>query len=567
MSMMWTLVLVGMMAAFGKETAYISDGSVLRLNPGIVTDAPAASFMDEWDFASMAPKARLTQLSTIQTIQAAAADNRIEGIYINFDEYASVSIAGLEEMRAELVKFKESGKFVVAYAETFGHADYYVASVADSVWLHPEGEMQWAGLSLQMMFYRGLLDKLDIKPEIFRHGSFKSAVEPFILEGMSPENRMQYEAMTGSIWGMMTEAIAEARSVSVEQLNAWADELAIDSPQSALEHGLVDGVRYEDEVMKALDGMVSFGDGDVNVVSFGEYAAQVTAPINTSDNKIAIIYAEGDIVSGDGATGQVASVPMVEKIVSAREDDDVKAVVLRVNSPGGSALASDVMWRELELLKAEKPVIVSMGAYAASGGYYISSPADVIYADRSTLTGSIGVYGLHANVGGALKKNLGITVDGVETNKYSGIGSIYTELSSTERDYIQRSVEQVYATFVGHVAAGRNMSVEAVDKIGQGRVWTGEDALEIGLVDGIGGLVDAIAIAADRAGIVDDFSIEEVSGEYSGLDALLSGLSASIRRSVMQDELGDAFIHYEQLREMLDAEGVQARMPYLLEIK
>ncbi len=305
----------------------------------------------------------------------------------------------------------------------------------------------------------------------------------------------------------------------------------------------------------------------VKMVSFGDYASQVMGTGATSKNKIAVIYAEGSIVSGQGAQGEIGSVAMVEKIKRAREDENVKAVVFRINSPGGSALASEVMWRELTLLKAEKPLIVSMGNYAASGGYYIASPADVIYADRSTLTGSIGVFGLFANVGGALKGKLGITTDVVNTNRYSDVGSMYRTPSSSELAYFQKSVEDVYSTFVGHVAEGRNMTPEAVDKIGQGRVWSGADALEIGLIDGFGGIFNAIALAADRVGVADDFRIYEVIDTPTGFEALLSGFSVRVRRSVLQDELGEAFVHYEHLRGMLDGDEVQARMPYVVEIR
>ncbi len=616
MIMIWSMIIAGIIASFGSAVPSVPANSVLRLNLGAITDAPASSIYDEFDFMSMTPKTRTTQLSAVTAIQAAAADNRIKGIYINFDEHTNVSLSNLEEIRAELVKFKESGKFILAYNENYSHAGYYLSSVADKVYINPEGSMQWYGLSLQTMFFKGLLDKLDIVPEVIRHGSFKSAVEPFILDKMSPENKLQYQTMANSIWNMIVGAVSEARMISADNLNGWANTLAIDSPTTALEKGLVDGLRYEDEVMAELSRMIniwpvdkivdeeaalaSADDGealeggeeaveeetaaageqveakkskrtavsDPNIVSFGNYASQVaTTAKHISRNKIAVIYAEGDIVSGDGSTGQVGSAAILKKLSKVRKDPNVKAVVFRVNSPGGSALASEVMWRELQLLKEEVPVIVSMGSYAASGGYYISCPADVIYASKSTLTGSIGVFGLHANIGKSLKKNLGITVDGVTTNTYSDIGTLYREILPAEKAYIQKSVEDVYTTFVGHVSQGRNMSFEAVDNIGQGRVWTGADAVGIGLVDGIGGIADAIAIAADRAGVAEDFRIWEVGDDYSSIAALLSGFSASVRKSVMIDELGGAFEQYNALKSMLEETGVQARMPYVIDIR
>ncbi len=567
--MIWTMVLVGMLSAFGSSSvAVIPAGSVLRLNMGTVTDSPSGSPLESFDFMSMSMQKRTSLLSTVRAIQAAAEDSRIEGIYINFDEGTNVSLASLEEIRAELEKFRESGKFVVAYQESWSQIALWFASVADAVYTNPEGGVEWTGLSSSVMFYKGLLDKLDIEPIIVRHGSFKSAVEPFILDRMSPENRLQYEKMTGSIWDVVVEGIAASRGIAEGDLLAMADNLTIDSPSAAVERGLVDELLYEDQVISSMAGMMGKDEGEeIKMVSFGDYASQVSGSNLSSKNKIAIIYAEGEIVSGEGDQGQVGSASMVELIKKARKDEGTVAVVLRINSPGGSALASEVMWRELELLKAEKPLIVSMGALAASGGYYIAAPADAIYANRSTLTGSIGVFGLFANVGDALKSKLGVTTDVVNTNKYSDVGSMFRTPSSAELAYFQKSVEDVYSTFVGHVAEGRNMTAEAVDNIGQGRVWAGADALEIGLIDGYGGLVDAISLAADRVGVTDDFRLWEVTPQTSTLDALLSGLSASVRHRILGDELARSLAHYEYLRNTLDKPGVQARLPYVIDIR
>jgi protease-4 len=456
----------------------------------------------------------------------------------------------------------------VAYQEVYDQLGYWFSSVADEVWMNPAGGLQWTGLSATVTFYKGLLDKLGIEPVVVRHGSFKSAVEPFILDRMSPENRLQYERMTGTLWGLMVEQVSASRGVSAADLQAFADDLTIDSPGAAVERGLIDSLCYEDQVMDmigALSGLES--DVDPRIVSLSDYSSQVSGVNLSSKNKIALIYAEGEIVSGEGAQGQVGSESLVERIKKAREDEGTVAVVLRINSPGGSALASEVMWRELELLKAEKPLIVSMGELAASGGYYIAAPADAIYANRSTLTGSIGVFGLFANVGGALKDKLGVTTDVVNTGRWADIGSPFRSPSAAELAYIQRSIEDVYSTFVGHVAAGRNMTPEAVDEIGQGRVWAGGDALDIGLIDGYGGLVDALSLAADRVGVADDFRIWEIVDEASPFDALFSGLSASVRSWALKDELGGVFRDYEYLRGMMDQAGVQARMPYVVDIQ
>ncbi len=569
--MIWTMIIVGIMASFGSSfggqtPAAITQGSVLRLNIGRITDSPATSPMEGFDFATMSPKPQMTLLKAVETIQAAATDERIEGIYLNFDSHTAASLSSLEELRAELVKFKESGKFIVAYQEHWAQIGYWFASVADKIYANPLGGLEWSGISMQMMFFKGLLDKLDIEPVVVRHGSFKSAVEPYILDKMSPENRLQYEKLAGSMWNLIVEGVATSRGIEQAELQRFADQLTLDTPAAAVETRMIDALKYEDEVMSELSSLLETED-EPNIVSFGDYASQIVPKKMTSNNKIAVIYAEGSIVSGKGSQGEIGSESMNEKIRKAREDEGVKAVVFRINSPGGSALASEVMWRELELLKAEKPLIVSMGGYAASGGYYIAAPADAIYADRSTLTGSIGVFGLFANVGDAMRNNLGITTDVIKTNKYSDIGTMYHSPSKAELAYYQKTIEETYSTFISRVATGRNMTLEAVDNIGQGRVWTGADALEIGLIDGFGGLIDAIGLAADRVGVAEDFRIYEVKGEPTPLEAIFAGVSAKIRSSVLRDEMGRAFTEYESLRKMIESNEVQARMPYVLDIR
>lgn len=604
--MMWAMIMVGMLASltssFSSSSEPVSANSVLRLNLNTITDAPTTSVADIIDAFSSGRSSRTTLLKSISAINAAAADDRIKGIYINFDEYASVSLSSLEEIRAALVEFKESGKFVVAYNENYGQSGYYLASVADKVYMNPEGSFDWRGMSVRSMFYKGLLDKLDIDPVIIRHGTFKAAVEPYMYDKMSNENRLQNQTVANSIWGGIVEAISVSREIPGQNLQAWANTLAIDSPRAALEKGLVDGLRYQDQVMDELKDLIAgkttqatvveevstdgetwvstedavtaeepkkskrSASADPKLISFADYAAQVSPSKSISKNKIAIVYAEGSITSGDSASGSVGSATLAAKLAKVRKDPNVKAVVFRVNSPGGSALASEVMWRELELLKQEVPVIVSMGDYAASGGYYIACPADVIYTNRSTITGSIGVYGMFVNAGRAMKNKLGVTVDAVNTNEYSDIGSMFRSPSQSEMRYFQTSVEQVYTTFVGHVADGRNMTRDTVDKIGEGRIWSGADAVGLGLADGIGGLYDAIAIAADRAGVAEDFRVWEVLDEDSGLVSLFSSAFAAVRASWQMDAMGEAFVHYNNLVKTLGEEGVQARMPYTLEL-
>jgi protease-4 len=605
--MMWTLIIVGMMTSLTSSlsTTYapIASESVLRLNLGTITDSSSQDLTALLTSLSEKGGSQTTLFKTISAIKAAATDDRIKGIYINFDEYINIGTTAMEEIRAALEEFKTSGKFIIAYNETYTQGALYIASIADEIYINPEGSVDWIGLAMQSMFYKGLLDKLDVEPIIVRHGTFKAAIEPFILDKMSAANRLQNQTLANSLWGTIVEAISASRNIPVEKLQEWANTLAVDSPQAALSLGLVDGVCYEDEVKTTLAELIAGNtpqDADtaevvvegeaqpsdeaaaetesiettepaelpeVKIVSFADYVAQITPEKLFATNKIAVIYAEGDIVSGDGALGEVGSASIVAKIQKVRKDPNVKGVVLRVNSPGGSALASEIMWRELQLLKAKVPVVVSMGDYAASGGYYISAPGDVIYTNRTTITGSIGVFGLFFNAGDALKNKLGVTVDAVTTNAHSDMGSMFRSPSKDELRYLQSSVEQVYTSFIGHVAEGRNMTPEAVDEIGQGRVWSGADAVRLGLADGFGGLYDAIAMAADRAGVAEDFRVWEVSDEITGLAALFSGTMATIRTYVKMDAMGEMFTYYNNLTRSLHSEGVQARMPYTLVIE
>ena len=462
-------------------------------------------------------------------------------------------------MRGYITSFKESEKFVIAYGETYSQGGYYLASVADSIYLNPVGEMEWRGLAMQVMFYKGLLDKLGVEPQVFRHGTFKSAIEPYILDRMSPANRTQMETYINSIWGTIVEDVAEERNISIDTLNIYANELSAMMAEDALQARMVDGLKYEDEVEDIMREKLELdADEDITFVSLGEYIAANPYTPTYSDNKIEVIYAEGQIVQGNSEKGTLGSATLAEQLAEARLDEEVKAVVLRVNSPGGSALASEVMWREMELLRQQKPVIVSMGDYAASGGYYISAPADAIIADATTLTGSIGVFGLMFNAGKALDNKLGVTVDVAKSNPSADMGMPFRAVTAKEREHIMRGIEEVYTTFVNHVADGRNMTFDSVDAIGQGRVWTGNDGKRIGLVDQIGGLRYAIGVAADKAECSDDFMVRESLGEQTGLAALLNSLNMHISERKLRKEFGVLYDDYRSLRALIDNEGVQA---------
>lgn len=554
------IIIVAGVAAIGSSTTIVEPKSVLKIDLSeSIVDQPVNDPLAGFDPMSMNVQKSVSNMQVMNAIESAAQDDNIEGIYINLTGAGTASAALLEEVRDYITAFKESGKFVVAYGEIYSQGGYYLASVADSIYLNPVGEMDWRGLAMQVMFYKGALDKLGIEPQVFRHGTFKSAVEPYIMSRMSPENRTQMETIASSIWGTMVADIAKERNLSIDSLNMFATDLSAMMAEDALANRMVDGLKYEDEVEDILREKLELdADEDITFVTLGEYIAAKPYTPSYSDNKIEVIYAEGQIVQGTSEQGTLGSTTLADQLAEARMDEEVKAVVLRVNSPGGSALASEVIWREMELLRQQKPVIVSMGDYAASGGYYISAPADAIIADATTLTGSIGVFGLMFNAEKALNNKLGITIDVAKTNPSADMGMPFRAVSSSERTHIMRSIEQVYSTFVNHVADGRNMTFDSVDAIGQGRVWTGNDGNRIGLVDEIGGLKYAIAVAADKAECLDDYMVRESMGEPTGLAALLSSLEAHISDRKMRKEMGAMYDEYRSLRALMENEGVQA---------
>ncbi len=569
MGFLWILVFIGIAGSM-ESTTVVQPESVLVINiDEQISDSPEINPLNSFDFQNMTAVRHMSLYSALRAIDAAADDSRIKGICIRLNGQGSADITTLEELRDNIEQFKASGKFVVAYNETYSQFGYYLSSVADRVYLQPEGTLMWNGITFNIAFYKGLLDKLDIEAEVFRPTAckYKSAVEPYILTRMSDANRQQMSELAESIWGTVTGAVSRSRSIPVEKLNALADNLSALDPEKALEAGLVDGLIYEDQLndVYAEYGVEPGHNGEYNTVTLGEYAAQAGADLsNVSADRIAIVYAEGQILDGNGEYDAIYGNTMAARIRSVRLDDKVKAVVLRVNSPGGSALASDVIWRELELLRAEKPVVVSMGGYAASGGYYISAPADVIVADNMTLTGSIGVYGMYMNIGKALKNKLGITVDGVKTNTSADFGNTTRPITATERAAIMRSVDNVYETFTGLVAKGRNLPLEKVLELAGGRVWSGSEAVELGLADANGGLKAAISVAADKAALGDNYRIVEVTEMPMGLMSLFTSLNAQVRERAVRSEMGILYDHYKSIREALRLDGVLAYCPYYI---
>lgn len=572
------ILLFGMFILFAiagsmERTVTVKEGSILRIDfSEVINDAPSSDPLAGFDFRTLQSTRQLSLLKVLRTLEAAAVDDRIEGIYLRMNGTGGVTgTALIEELREAIELFKQSGKFVVAYNETYSQGQYYLASAADRIYLQPEGGMDWSGLSTSLMFYKGLFDKLDLKAEVFRPTvcKYKSAVEPYILDRMSEANREQMQALVDSMWGTIAEAVAASRGIDVERLNEIADKLQVTLPEDALKYGFVDGLLYEDQMKEVFAelGVEDDGEGNYDFVSLGDYASMVGVDLdNLGADRVAVVYADGQIVDGEGYGDAVYGNSLAAELADVRRDEKVKAVVVRVNSPGGSALASDVIWREMELLRAEKPVVVSMGSYAASGGYYISCPADVIVADRLTLTGSIGVFGMFLNPIDALKNKLGITLDGVKSNASAGMGSV-EPLTPAQRASIMRGVDKVYETFTQDVAAGRNLPIEKVLDIAGGRVWSGSDALGIGLIDAYGGLKIAIALAVDKAGLGENFRVVEVTQQPSGLAAMLSALNVSVRKAFVRSELQELFGGYDRVQRLLRMQGVLMYSPYEVELR
>ena len=566
LTIFWGVLLSGFSTMMMPKTVTsVPKSAILHIdfNEDIV-EAPSKDPMAMFDIQSMNTNSELTLYKALRAIEFAASDERIKGIYINIDGAGSASLTSLEELRAAIEAFKQSGKFVVAYNEVYSQMIYYFCSVADKVYIQPEGSFDWKGLALDNMFYKGLIDKLGIEVTIFRPTAckYKSAVEPFFLTKMSDANRAQNQQMANTIWGVVTETVSKARGISVEELNELADNLSVSLPAEAVKYKFVDGVLYADQVEELFTS--EYGIEKPKFVSLGKYASSLVPNVKkAAAPKIAIVYAQGEIVDGRGSKDQIYGYTLAETINKMADDDDVKAVVLRVNSPGGSALASDIIWREMTLLQQKKPVIVSMGSYAASGGYYISAPADAIVANKFTLTGSIGVFGMVPSFGKALERNLGVTIDGVTTNKNSNMGNGFVPFTEQAHQSIMRGVDRVYERFTSLVAEGRNLTIEKVLDIAEGRVWTGIEGQQNGLVDTNGGLNAALAIAVDKSGLGDNFQIVEVKEELSGIMAILQNMNVRISKIFApRGEFAEFYNRYQQLGQMFTKEGIYTYCPY-----
>ena len=567
----FVLMIVGVMLSAGGNdtTVKTKSNSVIDLDLTMVTDDYGGkTYIEDFQFSDQSSDGLV---DVMNAIEYAKTDDRIKGIKI-FNPRLSLGLSQSRELREKLDEFKKTGKFVVAYADAYSQGTYYLSSIADTIYLNPVGDFDFRGLASQIAYFKDFQDKTGIEMQVIRYGKYKSAGEPFLQQHMSEANREQTSEMLNSIWNTMVTDISALRNISVDSLNSIADNLGARTPQLALEKKFVDKVAYVDEFENGIKNALGVEkDENYNEIKILDYVTEVKPKYNRSSVKdaIAVIYAQGEIRGGEGNAKIIGEGSINRALIKARNDDNVKAVVLRVNSPGGSALTSDLILREVDLTRQVKPVIVSMGDVAASGGYYISSRADHIFAEPTTITGSIGVFGMIPNLE-KLAIKWGINVEEVKTHQHAGGYSMLKELSPEAKAEIQESIERVYDTFVTHVAEGRNMTKEQVDEIGQGRVWTGEKAKEIGLVDELGGLDDAIAYAANTVELskYKILSFPEYKISLSDLVADLLGVQMKAnQKAMMIEQIGkENYDMLQRINYLEQAKGVQAIMPYQLNI-
>ena len=554
-------ILIGIAAAFSTD-----EKVVVAQNSVLVIDA-SETFLEQSKndpFSELMNKKNGKQPSLSELIgllNYAKKDSSIKGIYIKCAENPN-GYAATEEIRKALIDFKKSNKFIVAYAETISQKGYMMANVADQIYTHPQGGMEWSGFNYETMFFKGLIDKLEIEPQIFYAGKFKSATEPFRYAQMSEANKLQTGIWLNSIYNNFIQGAAEMRNLNADSIKAFANEGKVQNAKDALKYKLVDGLIYDDQLKKIISKKLRVVDETkISFVSINNYAESV-ALRGTGSGKIAVIYADGDVVMGKGQKDAIASDDYRALLQKIRNDKSIDAVVLRVNSPGGSALASDIIWREIDLLKKEKPVVVSMGDLAASGGYYISCGADSIFADANTITGSIGVFSVIPNAEKFLKNKLGITFDRVKTGQFADAPSATRALTVTEQKFLQAGVDSVYYTFKSRVAVGRQKSVYYIDSIAKGRVWTGADGIKVGLVDKIGTLNDALASAAKMAKLK-GYSIKSYPESRSFIEEFFDGYKNEVKAKAIQQEIGieqwQVLQHVKSIKQIMGQP--QARLP------
>jgi protease-4 len=546
----------------------VSGQSVLHIRLELpVTERSSKNPFEHLDLATLKTRSQPGLFEIVQSIDHAAGDDRIEGIYLNTGDIQA-GLAAVEEIRQALLRFRESEKFIVAYAPSYSQASYYLASAADRIFLHPEGLVEFKGYVAELIFLKGLFEKLDIEPQVVRHGKYKSALESLVNDRMSDENREQIAALVDGFWQHTIDGIAAARGHDAGELNALADSLAVQMAGDAVRSRLVDSLLYEDEVL--LDLALRCGrdsSAGPRLVPIDRYSR---LPMTSGDayakDRIAVVFGSGEIAGGEGDDENIGSRTLVKALRGAREDDRVKAIVLRVNSVGGQALASDEIWREVSLAREAKPVVASFGDVAASGGYYISCAATRIVAQPNTVTGSIGVIGVLFNLSDFLRNKLGITTDQYKSSRFADLGLPTHALTEGEKEIIRNIIDDIYKDFTGKVSDGRRLPPAFVDSIGQGRVWSGADARRLGLVDTLGSLSDAIALAAELAGI-ESYRVRPLPEQKEPLQQLLEDFGTRLQRRLTAYQLGEAAAYYPSLKELAGMHPIQARAPFQFRIR
>jgi protease-4 len=566
------VIIAFILAASGDKTVDVDSNSVLQIAFNYpVTERTPNNPLSALSFLGIDGDKSIGLNDILANIKKAKTDPNIKGIFLE-ESLVTPGEATSEEIRNALIDFKKSGKFIIAYSEVYTQGFYYLASVADKVYLNPKGIFEFHGFSQQVTFLKGALDKLGIEAQIIKVGTYKSAVEPLFLTKMSPANRLQVNSYLGSLYDHFLTQISVSRKINKDSLFNYANELKIRLPEDALKYKLVDGLKYKDEILDELKQMSGVEPKeDLRSVELGDYTKSESKKGDSkkkdSKNRIAIVYASGEINGGDGDDNSIGSERISKALRQVRLDDNVKAVVLRVNSPGGSSLASDVIWREVMLTKKVKPIIVSMGDYAASGGYYISCAADSIIAEPNTITGSIGIFAILPNMQKFFNDKLGITFDGVKTGKYADLGDVSRPLSPEEKAILQSEVNHGYDDFTKAVAEGRHKTQAYINSIGQGRVWTGSQAIKLGLVDRLGNINDAIQSAAKEAKIK-NYKLVAYPEQKSFLEKYgVGGVNEQMKTRFMKSELGDNFKYYQQIKGLTQMMRIpQARLPYDIEI-
>ena len=564
------IIIIGAIAGGSEDTVKVKENSVIELDLSKVTlDYAGKTNYKDFNYFE-AHHDGVTDI--LNAIEAAKTDDKIKGISI-LNNQSQLGLAQSKSVRDKLEEFKKSGKFVYAYANYYSQGEYYLNSVADQVYLNPMGEVDFKGLSSEILYMKDLQEKSGVKFEVIRHGKYKSAVEPFLTQEMSPENREQMTVLLNSVWSTIVSDIAKSRKLTVAQLDAIANTLGARTPELALANKLVDKVAYEDEYHDMIRAKLKKDKKEkYDIVSITDYAKTAATIVedHSKDDIIAVIYAQGEISGGEGDVNVIGEGSIKRSLQEAREDEDVKAIVLRVNSPGGSALTSELIWREIEITKKVKPVVVSMGNYAASGGYYIAANANRIFAEPNTITGSIGVFGMLPNMN-QLGKNIGINAEQVKTHENASGYSVFEPIDENFKGFVLESIEKTYATFLKRVADGRKMTTAQVDSIAQGRVWTGVDAHKLGLVDEIGGLEDAIKYAA-KLGKTTSYRTENFPEYEKSFDDLLANFTGmamfKTKEQLLKEQLGEeGFQMLEQIKRVKSRKGIQAMMPYEIEIR